>query len=147
MLVITKVEYITTDRDPYEIQSMLYDSRCRPLELSTSDGESKFMDIPVSTEIVRGCRFDSYTVERGRKSMLIGMTKDVQDVLGMQYEAVSTMNERAEEDAKMVAKATKKLKHLKSQMDNASLWSRIKWVFTGVAYNNGNSAAIGDSNE
>lgn len=134
MIVITKVEYITTDRDPHEIQSMIYDSRCRPLELSTSDGESKFMDIAVSTELVRGCRFDRYTPRRGHKSMLIGMTKAVQDVLGMQYEAVSTMNERAEEDSRMVAASAKKLNHLKSQMKNASLWSRIKWVFTGVMY-------------
>ena len=134
MIVITNIEYITTDRDLHEIQSMVYDSRCRPLELSTSDGESKFMDIAVSTELVRGCRFDRYTPRRGHKSTLIGMTKAVQDVLGMQYEAVSTMNERAEEDSRMVAVASKKLNHLKSQMNNASLWNRIKWVFTGVMY-------------
>ena len=134
MIVITNIEYITTDRDLHEIQSMVYDSRCRPLELSTSDGESEFMDIAVSTELVRGCRFDRYHVYRGRESQLIGMTQAVQDVLGMQYEAVSTMNERAEEDSRMVAVASKKLNHLKSQMNNASLWNRIKWVFTGVMY-------------
>jgi len=134
MLVITNIEYIQTEMDPYTIERMLYDSHGGPMELATADGSAKFIDIQTTVDLVRGCHFNHYTLRRGHKSQLIGMTQAVQDVLGMQYEAVSTMNERAAEDAEREAQAIKNHKHLKNQMDNASLWNRIKWVFTGVMY-------------
>jgi hypothetical protein len=122
MILIKNIEYIEVDRDPWEIiskrdpyQSVMvnYGAECIP--------ES----IECLTEFVHGRRFVNQS--KGL-DVVIGMTRDVQNLIGIQYEAWETQ----EEYITGLNTENQKLKHWRRTICSASFFTRLKWLFSGI---------------
>lgn len=123
MILITKIEYCQTDRDAYEIyHSDLYE-KSEPLFSCNSVSPRTPVSDSVVREVVRGRRF----VRPDGLEVMVGMTEQAADVLGLQYEAWQELEDRANENwalyhnHKRVLEATKK----------AGFFTRLKWLFMG----------------
>jgi len=85
--------------------------------------------VPVEQEIVkdiiRGRRFRR---PRDGTDVCIGIASDPSDLLGLQYEAWDNM----ESEWNRQRGLTNMVERDRRQLLGANLWTRIKWVFTGV---------------
>ncbi|MCP4408813.1 MAG: hypothetical protein GY807_13830 [Gammaproteobacteria bacterium] len=84
------------------------------------------------TETVRGRRY----IRPDGTEIVIGMTEQAQDVIGIQYEAWENLQgmcdaNRAESDR--LVRVISKLQERFEAAECATVWDRIRWVFQGVA--------------
>lgn len=82
--------------------------------------EQALMNQQIHEEIVRGRRF------RNAKGydVVIGITKEVQDTIGLPFEAFDTMERLVNDSLKMN-------ESLRKRVNTASFWQRIKYLFSG----------------
>ena len=125
MKLITGIKYIECNGDihqlhrmnPHELGATIFEDGSDPCQISAHE----------TIEIVRGIKLRERWMG-GTKSQTIGMTQEVQDILGMQYSYVSKMSIRSFHQENKIDSLIVKIQ----TMENASLWNRFKWVFTGI---------------
>jgi hypothetical protein len=108
MIVIKDVEIIETPLDHFEI------ARIPDCILEDEYG------FDIKKEVIHGKTF----VNKNGSSVVIGMSTNAQDVLGLPFEAFEDMNSHISRLRKEKAECAKVIKE-------AGLWSRIKYAFTG----------------
>ena len=117
MIFIKHIEYFRTDRDPLEIMRITLPYGGSGVILTDQEGEKKFLPAKVVRELVQGRRF----CRRGHEDVIIGMADQAAELLGLQFSAWEHMEDAVEASHASIRK-----------IRDASLWTRIKWVFTGV---------------
>ena len=123
MLIIKNIEFIETDRDPYEILSHQMSSY-QAIEVMTDKGKD-FIGGTELRELIRGRRF---VRPSDGLDIMIGVSKQAQNVIGIQYEAWENMEESHNLAIDKATHTANKLAKLKK----SNLWKRIKFVFTGI---------------
>lgn len=118
MILVKNLEIIETDRDPMEIVSMHL-----PHDYIPVNGGEKAIPCKQLRELIRGRRFR----RPDGKDMIIGMTRQVQDIIGIQYEAWDTLNEALDSYRIQARKYESALDNL----HNSGFFKRLKMLFIG----------------
>ena len=108
----------------------LYDSPV-PCDFVPVDGGKNAMPIEVYRELIRGRIF----INRNKQKVCIGMTKEVGEILGLEYQAWQNMENSLAETISGKFRMGHDLTMVIHQLDEikrASWWVRLKWLFTGV---------------
>lgn len=132
MIVIKNIEYYEVDRDEWRIHVMTEPHRAMPV----NDGAA-YVETDVLDELIRGNRFRRPS---DGIDVCIGMSKEHQKLIGIQYEAWEGMSDnlyRASRDASKYKLELGRKKVFIGSLESAGLWQRIKWVFTGIQPDNG----------
>ena len=131
MIVITKIETIEVPLSYAEIRAMEWDDRAE----AVGPYGSMTMDRNEITELVEGRRF---VRPSDGLDVVIGMGADVQDLLGIQYEAWEAM-ERSLSYKRVLEVKLRRSEGLVNAAEKilvghatASFGQRLKWLFTGV---------------
>lgn len=122
MIIIKNIDFIETDRDPYEILSTTIPYQ--PIHVVSNDGPET-IDHTILRELIRGRRFRRPS---DRKDMIIGVSEQAQDIIGIQYEAWDRLDEECQKWSDRCSYLTNENKAIKE----TGLWNRIKFVFTGI---------------
>jgi len=137
MIVITDIKYYNTNLDPVVITSSdsMFDNKSFFLGLDDLGEEVKSQTI--KTELIYGTRFRRAS---DGEYIVVGASKDVQEVLGLMYESWQNMENdltRLNIDVSLlndnVWKKRNKIAEQKEFIDlilNGTLWQRIKYLFT-----------------
>jgi len=100
--------------------------------------DAKYLDSPIEYDVehVNGERF----INARGETVCIGMTKHVQDAVGLPFEAFSNMNKELDSLRASFASHVRQIKDLSATLavsttkldaaSSASLWKRIRYVFT-----------------
>lgn len=117
MLLISKIEFLDVDVDVHTIFEV------KPWEpLPLKGGE--MVEAKVAQELVRGRRFRR---PNDGMDIVIGCSKQAQDVIGLQYEAWESLeNDRDYWHTQCVASRLK-IESIKQ----AGFWKRLKWLLRG----------------
>ena len=125
MIVITKIDFIETERDPLElIHRYGLDGRI-PFSNGRKEIEAKEL-----MELIRGRRF----VRPDGKEIVLGISRQAQDVLGIQYEEWHRMNLRlkvATDEKLSLMKELNTYTGIIKEAKKATIVQRIKWLFFG----------------
>ena len=123
MLLIKNIEFYETDRDPVQIirQSGSYEA----IQVISDRGGCV---VPLSEvrELVYGRRF---VRPSDGTDLVVGVSQQAQDVLGLQYEAWQNMSDALDTCQAASAIKSREIEDAKK----ATLWTRIKWVFNGYS--------------
>ena len=122
MILVKKIEYIETDRDPIDIISMVRPNY--PVRVGTEKG-AKLVEVSEIHELIKGRRFVRPSTQT---DIVIGMSKQASEVIGIQYETFDNMEES-------IAQLTSQQRVDRETLDkikSASLLKRLTWLFTGV---------------
>lgn len=132
MLVVTKIETLETPKNITEIERMIYDYKGHFGTCEWVPLEGQPVNLKVLKEVIRGRRF---VHPKKGIDVVIGMTSQVAEVLGLQYEAFEELkNQRdfwSEQHIEELRNHDKSLKQL-NEMESWGIWKRIKCVFTGI---------------
>jgi len=123
VLLIKNIEFIETDRDPYEIINLK--SPYEAVEVLSNRGR-EVVSVNEIRELIRGRRF---VRPSDNKDIIVGCSKKAEDVIGIQYEAWDTL----EKDCQAWSAKTSKLISEISDIKKSGLFKRIKFVFTGIS--------------
>lgn len=126
MIVITRADWI--EAEDYYIQGFTVRKYDMP-PMAVDD--LSLPEASVTEEKVRGRAFIKPDGER----IIIAATKEVQDIIGLQYEAWNEMESRSEELYRKAIGNSNLAKGFVGQLktiETASFWRRLKWLFTGV---------------
>ena len=136
MKVIKSMEVIEVAGDQYSLTSLLNDNLYRPLPVQTAKG-TELMTVEAVTEIIRGRRFQT-----PKGNIVIGLTQEVSEILDIHYEAWRAKDKLIDEQSQQIYELTYKGRDLELQnvgyklkldeLTEASLWTRIKWIFRGI---------------
>ncbi len=120
MILIKNIEFYETNQDPIEIVSHMM-----PYEAIEALSDKGDVVVPISEirELIKGQRF--------RRSdgvdIIVGLTKQAQDILGLQYEAWDNMQKELEITHNSLQVANETIK----AVTQANIWTRIKYLFCG----------------
>jgi hypothetical protein len=124
MILITKVETVVVDRD---IVKMSVDQGYDYVPLS-----GPLIPIKRFNELIRGKRF----INRKRNiDVVIGVTGEVGELLGIQFEAFESLERTCEElQDRIICKTIEAIgyKDKLSAIENSGFFKRLKWLFCGV---------------
>ena len=129
MIVIKRIDFIETDQDPFEILSSTAPNHYVPV---LENNEPEMISAYALTELIQGTRFR----RPDGTNIIIGMSKQASDVIGIQYEAWAESEKRANNWCEAFKKENKELSNLRK----TPLLNRIKFVFTGINYERNNSS-------
>lgn len=124
MLVIKRVEFFETDRDPLDV---LYHSNPN-LPVYGVNGTIEF---ELFRELIRGREF---VRPSDGKRLVVGCSKEAQEVLGMMYEAWEEMQDRIESleaDKRHLTHFLGRVSQKLEEIRNETFWQRVKRVFRG----------------
>lgn len=123
MLIVKNIEIIEVDRDPWEIVSLT-----RPFQAIKvfNPGKNRPERIAenIFREMIQGQRF----IRPDGQELLIGCSRQAEEIIGIQYEAWGNMSEVREMTRGQLRKAEKELSDLKQ----LTFWKRLKALFTGI---------------
>jgi len=129
MIIITKVETITVDRDPYEVLH-----QAMPNGFCTPDLTAPPMECEVFSELIHGMRWRWHDRDNDI-DIIVGVSGEAEKILNLGYGIVENLKKETNrlDDLVMmqginIKDQTKTIKNLR----DASFWQRFKWVFTGV---------------
>ena len=122
MIIIKSISYIETPRDTEEV--CLREPPETKIPVYTERG-AELCEVREIRTLIRGRRF---VRPSDGQDIVIGCYPDVERLLGMQYDAWENM----EYDLRAANKQANSIHFLYNNLKKATLWSRIKWVFTGV---------------
>jgi len=129
MLVVTKIETFETPMDTAQLERFIYANPQKP-EYLPIDGEP--VNVQVLKEVIRGRRF---VHPKKGIDVTIGMSSQVAEVLGLQYEAFEELQRQRnfwyEQHGEEFQRA-EKMKWRLDRIKSYGLWKRIKCVFTGM---------------
>ena len=122
MILIKSIQYVQTAYDIEEISLPVPPEDT--IRVMTEDGPTK--------ETVRNI----YALVKGRRfvrpsdgeDIVIGCYPEVEKLLGMQYDAWEGLEEALASERRV----TETLLLVHRELKQANLWTRFKWVFTGV---------------
>ena len=123
MILIKHIEFCEVDRDSVSIWARI--NPYGAVEVLSDHGETT-VSVSEIRELVRGRR---YQRPSDGTDVVIGMSQQAQDVLGLQYEAIETMRDDVDRYHRLFMSERNKVEAAK----RASLWDRIKWVFQGYS--------------
>ena len=124
MILIRSIDVIEIDRDPAEILAWNM-----PGDIIPVNGGAEAVEYSVMAELVQGRRY----VRRDGKEIVIGVTKQAQDIIGIQYEAWGSLQsdyEAARKDLSRTAKELKGCKESLRELHEAGFFRRLKMLFT-----------------
>jgi hypothetical protein len=121
MILIESIKYFEVDRDPYTLIAQ-EPFGCVPL-MTDEGAEYKPMD--ALTEFVSGRRFCRPS---DGTDIVIGMSKDVRDLIGIQYEAYENLEKELSDWINSNGRLAEKI----NKAENAGFWQRLKWLFSGI---------------
>ena len=131
MLLVTGIEYKTVPKDVWEIQEM----GCSPDFIKYPEVQKKMKK--VETEIVSGRRYTN----ADRKEICLGISKDVQEILGIPFDDFENMqetNDRLNFNCGRVEYENSKLQIENQGYDSVieeikawNFWQRLKFLFKG----------------
>ncbi len=119
-IIITDVKFMEVDRDPWELVS-----RCPPYQQRIVWGDSGEETVNTDTirELIHGRRF-----RRSDGTMLlIGCSKQAQEVIGIQYEAWENSEKMLEDYRRCWNNTERKMIAIREM----SFWQRLRFAFTG----------------
>ena len=119
MIVIKNVEIFEVDRNPIEILSTTLPHQ----HVFPCSGDP--VSVEVFRELIRGRRF---VRPSDGTDIVVGMSIQAEDVIGLQYEAWDEINNSLNYFRSSLAKSDSEIMRLKS----ARFWERFRWLFTGV---------------
>ena len=150
MIVIKDLEYYEV---PDNIHEVIYQIGGNTfIDVNTQTGPIHMPTIEVRKEVIEGKVF----VDQQGNRVVVGLSKDAQNILGLQYEAwensekeINTLrkdisqyrrsvnnltqeNLELNERIKPLTFENKYHKELIRELTDASLWTRIKWIFKGI---------------
>lgn len=136
MIIIESMKTVEVKGDQHTLTSLLHEDMYNPLCVETARG-TELMSREYVQEIIRGRRFIT-----PKGSIIIGVTKEVQELLGITYEAWENVNQElgrlGRENSGLIRRLVEERAKTCSLEDEvlslkqASLWVRIKWLFTEV---------------
>jgi len=115
MIVITKIEYKTIDNYQDRIEKFRFQNPkldINPLE---------HPEMKIHTEIIKGRRF----VNIKGKEICIGMSEEVQELIGLPFEVFENLQSDIEYERDMNKKILKQLR----TYQHMGIWDRIKNIF------------------
>ncbi len=121
MILISKIEYMETDRDPHQIIHCT--SPYEGVAVNTDHGKD-IVECNELIELVNGVRFCRYGTD---DEIVIGMSKQAQDLIGIQYESWENKEKEYSELYSSFTKARNEISFIK----NAGLLRRLSWLFFG----------------
>jgi hypothetical protein len=142
MIVITEIKTIEVDRDEIE-HRLCHFGRAGTIRDSAGD----CVELADAMELIRGKRFVRHSEEEWRVQdgphvcgddcvdVVIGMSADTQNLLGLQYEAQENMQRSLDMlivDNCEQGREIRELHTQKTAIENASWRQRLKWLFTGI---------------
>ncbi len=83
--------------------------------------------INITEEMVRG---RTYITADGRQ-IIIGMTKEVQDAIGLPYEVFENLNKELDTSREMLSRNRQYMADYQARVEGLSLFKRIKALFIG----------------
>lgn len=125
MIIICNAEYYEVDGDVGTIYS--YD----PHQMVRVNG-NEAVYAQVLQEKVKGRRFRN---PRDGTDVVVGLSKDVQELIGLQYEAWDNLEkayEAANRNYNQIYHEVTAWRKKFDELENASVWRRILWVFKGL---------------
>lgn len=120
MIVITDVKFMEFDRDE---MILAFRDPYRGIDVRTHEGYETCSAMELQ-ELVRGRRY----VRPDGQELVIGVSKQAQDVIGIQYEAFDTLRKESDRYFTEIISMQEEMRKVRS----ASFWVRLKWIFTGV---------------
>jgi hypothetical protein len=137
MIIITEAKIIETKESMDEI---IFTRRPNdPIRYKCEIGKEKIVPVSVIRESIKGRRF---VRARDNTDVIIGCSKQIQDIIGIQYESFDNIIEELRltnnllmATSKEAAKNNNKIKGYELKIDyfnDASFWTRLKWLFFGV---------------
>lgn len=121
MIVITKIEVLKTNKDFCEIVLLCQDPFVNYIKFE----EGNAVDIKTVREYIKGRRF--YNPRRGI-DVVLGVSKEVGDILGLQYEAFENLEKGVEH---LRIEKNGYYQELK-RIGKFNFWKRLKCLFFGI---------------
>ena len=125
MLLIRAINVIQTDLDPITIASAL--------SCSYEPMRANYIPPEITTEMVRGRRFVNHQGEE----VCIGMSKQVQEAIGLPFEvydnmqsSISFLEKRCQNLNNENFNLRNRIRFMEERFQSINLWGRIKFVFT-----------------
>jgi len=137
MLVIKSIDFYEVNGDVYEMVAQSYrEGGMRSLMTVGSPAGDTSVPVSVVAELIKGRRFVGPGVD-----MVIGVSEQAQKVIGIQYEAWENADKLIADQSYTIARKDRELNECGESLSKAhneldaikgaSLFQRIKWVFTG----------------
>ena len=127
MIVIRNIDFIETPQDRTEIYHQ--DPMSPPILLRTQ-GDDEYMPVSIVQELIRGRCFR----RPDGSELVIGASKQAEEVLGLQYEAWETVHRELCTQRSRLLAAHKQVHKYKDELNGircASIWKRLKWLIVG----------------
>ena len=124
MICITEIKVIDVEKDFIEICQREYMSPIKRIS-----GSDPVEHVEVTREMIRGRTFIN---ERGER-LCIGMSKQVQDSIGLPFRAFENMSQRIEMDAITISQLRGRSAMYQKRIDTfkmAGIIKRLKYLFT-----------------
>ncbi len=124
MIIIKNIEFIETDCDPVELPTTTH-----PYSPVICGDEAIPHD--VLSELIRGMRFRRPS---DGVYIVVGLSRQAQDVLGLTYEAWENLEEAYETERRNHAMTTSEMIRYRTkikEMEDSTFWKRLKLLFTG----------------
>ena len=125
MLVVKNIEVLEVDRSMLRVvymdEQMVHNA---PLCYDTAEET-----VPITTEMIVG---EEFVNARGQK-FCIGLSKQVQEAIGLPMKAFSGMSSKIETQRTTISQLKRKYGVVLAKIDkfeSMKLWERIKYVFT-----------------
>ena len=130
MILIKSVDFIETDSDPYELYHKYADDK-----VFFVDPKELMKEVEYTSEFVYGKQFRRPS---DGKDIIIGVSKQAQEVIGIMYEAWETQAKRYD-DLRKACDVERQYKYwiinefetYKNNIKQATFWQRLKWVIYG----------------
>ena len=126
MILVKSIEIMeVSDNFVYEI----YEKMGNP-HISYNERESLETKLKLTREIIKGQRF----INKRGESVYIGMTKEVQDILGLPFHVfndLTNFNRKLQKQLDTLIKDKKDLELKIKNFENIGFLRRLKYLFTG----------------
>ena len=126
MILVKSIEIMeVSDNFVYEI----YEKMGNP-HISYNERESLETKLKLTREIIKGQRF----INKRGESVYIGMTKEVQDILGLPFyvfKDLTNLNRNLQKQLDTLIKDKKDLELEIKNIENTGFLRRLKYLFTG----------------
>lgn len=117
MLLITKIEFLDVDGDSHAVVDERQLEPLHPKDIGMTEEK-------IVRELVRGRRF---TRPNDGVEIVIGLSKQAQDIIGLQYEAWEALEKDRDYWHRKCIASRLKIDSIKM----AGFWERLKWLVFG----------------
>lgn len=130
MIVIKHIDFLEVQGERYEFRHRYISGNNLLMEVGTANGTAEAL-VEEVRELIVGREFR----DPSGRTVVVGVSKQAQDIIGIQYEAWENQSKMIEdlilECSAIQIKVEQKEKEL-SKIKSASFWDRLKWMFFEV---------------